>query len=201
MVPRALRSKRTTANANDWTLSALEFEAHAAWATSDRDNILRFAALLELNTGRPFRIQESELDAVAPAAYLDVLLARVARVDASIDPEMIRRAVIQYELQVKSQHRYRPQRYDGPVYMFDAAGPFSGLPAIHLRPFVRRLHARSLPFDGLSAREGDLLALFPEGLRAHFGCMRNDTFAQRLATELDAALKAVGNVANLARRL
>jgi hypothetical protein len=191
VVPRALRAKRTAANANDWTLSALEFEAHASWATSDRDNILRFAALLELNTGRPFAIQGPELDAVTPSSYLDVLLARVARVDASIDPEMIRRAVIQYELQVKSQHRYRPQRYDGTVYMFDAAGPFSGLGAVHVRPFVRKLYARSLPFHGLSDRVSDLLAPFPEGLRAHYGCMRNDTFAQRLAGELDAALKAL----------
>jgi amino acid adenylation domain-containing protein len=191
VVPLALRTQRSSANANDWTLSALEFEAHASWATSDRDNILRFAALLELNTGRPFAIQGPELDAAAPSAYLDVLLARVARVDASIDPEMIRRAVIQYELQVKSQHRYRPQRYDGAVYMFDAAGPFGGLPAIHMRPFVRRLYARSLPLDGLSDRARDLLAPFPEGLRAHYGCMRNDTFSQRLAAELDAALKAV----------
>jgi hypothetical protein len=191
VVPRALRAKRSAANANNWTLSAPEFEAHASWATSDRDNILRFAALLELNTGRPFAILAPELDAVAPSAYLDVLLARVARVDASIDPEMIRRAVIQYELQVKSQHRYRPQRYDGALHMFDAAGPFSGLHAVHVRPFVRRLYARSLPFDGLSYRVRDLLAPFPEGLRAHYGCMRNDTFAQRLAAELDAALKAV----------
>jgi enterobactin synthetase component F len=191
VVPRALRAKRSAANANDWTLSALEFEAHASRATSDRDNILRFAALLELNTGRPFGIQGPELDAVAPSDYLDVLLARVVRVDASIDPEMIRRALIQYELQVKSQHHYRPQRYDGAVYIFDAASPFSGLPAVHVRPFVRRLYARSLPFDGLSDRVRDLLAPFPQGLRAHYGCMRNDTFAQRLAGELDAVLKAV----------
>ena len=191
VVPRALRAARSAANANDWTLSASELDAHAAWATSDRDNILRFAALLELNTGRPFAIEGPELDAVAPSAYLDLLLARVARVDASIDPEMIRRAVIQYELQVKSQHRYRPQRYDGATYMFEPAGPFSGLHAVQLRPFVRRLDAHLLPFDGLSDRERDLLAPFPDGLRAHYGCMRNDTFAQRLAVELDAALKAV----------
>ena len=189
VVPRVLRAKRTAGNdVNDWILSASEFNNHASWATSDRDNILRFAALLELNTGRPFAIHSAELDAVAPSEYLDVLLARVARVDASIEPEMIRRAVIQYELQVKSQHRYRPQRYDGAMYMFDAAGPFSGLEAAHLRPYVRKLHARSLPFDGLSERARELLAPFPEGLRAHYGCMRNDTFTERLAAELSAAL-------------
>jgi hypothetical protein len=101
---------------------------------------------------------------------------------------MIRRAVIQYELQVKSQHHYRPQRYDGTMYMFDASGPFSGLGAAHVRPYVRKLHARSLPFEGLSERARELLAPFPAGLRAHYGCMRNDTFAERLAAELDSAL-------------
>ena len=191
-VPRALRAKRSAANANNWTLSELEFDAHASWATSDRDNILRFAALLELNTGRPFAIQAAELDAVAPSEYLDVLLARVAKVDASIEPEMIRRAVIQYELQVKSQHRYRLRRYDGTVYMFDASGPFSGLDAANVRPYVRKLHARSLPFDGLSERARELLAPFPEGLRAHYGCMRNDRFAEHLAAELDSALARSG---------
>ena len=189
VVPRALRAKRTAASANDWTLSASEFNAHASWATTNRDNILRFAALLELNTGRPFAIQSAELDGVAPSEYLDVLLARVARVDASIEPEMIRRAVIQYELQVKSQQRYRPQRYDGAMYMFDAAGPFSGLEAAHLGPYVRRLHARSLPFDGLSERARQLLAPFPEGLRPHYGCMRNDRFTERLAAELSSVLE------------
>lgn len=189
VVPRTLREKRTVANANDWTLSAAEFNAHASWATGDRDNILRFAALLELNTGQPFAIEVTELDGVAPSEYLDVLLAHVARVDASIDRELIRRAVIQYELQVKSQHNYRPQRYDGPVYVFDVSGPFSGLESALLRPYVRKLHARSLPFDGLSERARKLLAPFPEGLRAHYGCMRNDSFAERLAGELASALE------------
>ena len=191
IVPRALRRKRTAATVNNWTLSAPEFEALASWASRDRDNVLRFAALLELNTGRPFAIERAELDAVAPSEYLDVLLARVARVDASIDPAMIRRAVIQYELQVKSQHHYRPQPYDGATHLFDASGPFSGLVAAHLRPYVRKLHARSLPFAGLPERERELLASFPDGLRAHFGCMRNDGFAERLAAELASALEQV----------
>ena len=191
VVPRALRAKRSSANANDWTLSALDFEGLASWAASDRGNILRFAALLELNTGRPFAIQERELDAVTPSAYLDVLLAHVARVDASIEPDMIRRAVVQYELQVKSQHRYRLQRYDSTVYMFEVAGPFSGLITAQVRPYVRRFHSRSLPMEALSDRARELLALFPEGLRVHYGCMRDDVFAERLAAELDSALDSV----------
>lgn len=186
-VPRLLRG-RPRAAANDWAFSDSEFDAVVTWATTDRGSILRFASLLEFNTGRPFAIPEAELDAVAPAAYVDVLLARVARVDAAIDADMIRRSLVQYELQVRSQHRYQPQRYDRHVYLFVAAGPYSGLIATQLRPYVAQLTARSLSFTGLPDRMRALLEYFPEGLRAHYGCMRNDAFAEHLARELDAAL-------------
>lgn len=186
-LPRALRARRS-ANVNDWTLSGPEFEALESWARTNRDNILRFAALLELNTGRPFAIAGRELDTVAPSGYLDALLARVAQVDATIDADMIRRAVVQYEVQAKAQHRYRPQRYDGSVHLFDAAGPYSGLVAAQLRPYVRKLHVRPLDLGQLPQRMRELLQPFPEGLRAHFGCMRSDVFAGHLAAELDAVL-------------
>jgi acyl-coenzyme A synthetase/AMP-(fatty) acid ligase len=190
VVPRALRARRGAAHVNDWTLSAPEFEALASWASTNRDNILRFAALLELNTGRPFALAGRELDAVAPSGYLDVLLARVAEVDATIEAAMIRRAVVQYELQAKAQHRYRPQRYDGAVHLFEVAGPYRGLIAAQLRPYVRSLHTHSVELDGLSPRVCELLEPLPDGLRAHFASMRNDTFSQRLAAELDAVLEA-----------
>ena len=186
-VPHAVRGRPRVA-ANNWTVSAAEFEALATWGATDRGNVLRFAALLELNTGRPFAIPEAELDAVAPPAYLDVLLARVARVDPDIDSAMIRRALVQYDLQVRAQHRYQPQRFDRTVHLFDVAGPYTGLIATQLRPYVAQLRARSLPFTGLTDRMRELLQPFPEGLRAHYGCMRNETFAERLAHELDAAL-------------
>jgi thioesterase domain-containing protein len=188
-VPKALRERRSAKNVNDWAPSHTEFQALELWAKTDRENIIRFSALLELNTGQPFAISNSELDSIEPSAYLDFLLARVAEVDASIDADLITRILIQYDLQARSQHRYRLQQYDRSVHLFEAAGRDSGLIAAQLRPYVRSLFARSLALDGLSDRTRELLEPFPEGLRVHFSCMRNNTFAEGLAAELDAALE------------
>lgn len=189
LVPRVLRAGRTAA-VNDWTLSRGQFEELAAWARTNHANIVRYAALLELNTGRPFAFADGALDAVAPSGYLDALLARVADVDPAIDAEMIGRAVVQYELQAKAQHRYRLQRYDGVVHLFEVAGPYAGLVAVQLRPYVRRLVARTVALDGLTPRVSELLRPLPEALHRHFASMRNDAFATRLAAELDALLDA-----------
>jgi len=72
--------------------------------------------------------------------------------------------------------------------VFDAEGPYSGLIAAQVRPYVRKLYARALRFTGLSDRTQQLLAPFGEALRPHYGCMRNEAFAEHLARELDAAL-------------
>jgi hypothetical protein len=176
---------------NDWKLSEAEFEAFAQAAKNDRENIRRFSTLLELSTGQAFALPESELEAVEPAAYVDVLRRRIARVDASIDGELIERTVVQYELQVRSQHHYRLQRYDRPVHLYCAEGTESGLIAAHLRPYVPRLHARSLPMAPHSEHDRELLESFSSGLRTHYSCMRNDLFARSLASEIDAALVAV----------
>lgn len=188
-VPKALRERRSAKNVNDWTPSRTEFQALELWGKTNRENIIRFSALLELNTGQPFAIGNFELDSIDPSAYLDILLARVAEVDANIDVDLITRVLVQYGLQASSQHRYRLQRYDHSVHLFDAASPQSGLIAAQLRPYVQSLNACSLALGGLSDRTRELLELFPEGLRIHFSCMRNDTFAEGLAAELDAVLR------------
>ncbi len=190
-VPRALRGSRSASDLNDWTLSRTEFADFSSWATTDRDNLQRYAALLEMNTGRPFAFDKRELDSVVPAAYMDALLARVARVDATIDAEMIRRAVVQYELQVKAQHHYRLQRYDAALHLFEVAGPYGGMIAAQLRPYVRELYSRTVALGELSTRMRELLEPFPEGLRGHYGCMRNDGFSERLAAELDTVLETL----------
>ena len=178
-LPQSFRSARTATRVNDWAPSDAEYAALVTWANSSRDSILRFSTLLEISTGRPFAIEGPDLDA---------LLARVAHVDASIDGEMVRRAIVQYELQVRAQHRYELQRYDGAVHLFEVAGPYAGLIAAQLRPYVRTLHASTIEPASVSERTRELLGAFPEGLRGHFGCMRNDAFAARLAGELDALL-------------
>lgn len=186
LVPHGLRSHHSEQNANDWKLSEPEFDAFARAAKADGENILRLATLMELSTGQPFAIRASELGATSP---LDTLKLRVASVDASIDADLIERTLVQYELQVKSQHNYRLQAYDGPVHLYYAEGPESGLIAAQLRPYVQKLHAHALPMSAPTDRTRDLLQLFSGGFRAHFSCMRNDLFAKRLATELDLALE------------
>ena len=182
-LPHAVRRARTATSVNDWAPSDAEFADLVAWSNSTRDSILRFSTLLEISTGRPFAIQGPRLD-------LDALLARVAEVDPSIDAEMIRRAIVQYELQVRAQQRYELQRYDGAVHLFEVAGPYAGLIAAQLRPYVRTLHARTVEPGQQSERTRELLGVFPEGLRGHYGCMRNDAFAEQLAAELDVLLDA-----------
>ncbi len=188
-VPKALRERRNATNVNNWTPSHTDVQAMELWAKTDRENIVRFSTLLELNTGQPFAISDSELDSIEPSAYLDFLLARVTQVDASIDANLITRVLVQYDLQARAQHRYRLQRYDRSVHLFDVADPHSGLIAAQLRPYVRSLYIHSLAVDVLTDRTRELLEPFPENLRAHLGCMRNDVFAKRLATELDALLQ------------
>ncbi len=189
-VPAALRERRSVKNVNDWTPTHTDVQAMQLWAKTDRENIVRFSTLLELNTGQPFAIDKSELDTVEPSAYLNFLLARIMQVDASIEADLITRVLVQYDLQARAQHRYRLQRYDRSVHLFEVAGPHSGLIAAQLQPYVRSLYGRSLALDGLSDRASELLQTFPEGLRAHYSCMRNDTFAESLAAELDAALQS-----------
>ena len=190
-LPRVVRARRTAANANDWTVSRSEFDARASAARTNRDFILRFSALLEMNTGRPFALEERQLDAVTPSGYLDVLLSRVREVDSTIDAEMIERTLVLYELQVLAQHRYRLQRYDGTVHLFEVAGLSGGLIAAQLRPYVRKLHSHLLEMTDLSPRTRELLEPYGEALRGHYGCMRNDGFSERLAAELDGLLEAL----------
>jgi len=190
LVPLTLRPRRTSQNANNWTLSKTECEAFSLWARTDRENIQRYAALLEVSTGQPFSVRESDLRAVDPSAYVKLLLERIAQVDPSIDANMIEQILVQYELQAQSQHHYRIQRYDRTVHLFEPAGPQCGLIAAQLRPFVRKLYARSLPIAPPSDRVRELLRAFHMGMLNHFSCMRNEVFAERLAAELDAALEA-----------
>jgi len=190
-LPRVVRARRTAANANDWTVSRSEFDARASAARTNRDFILRFSALLEMNTGRPFALGERQLDAVTPSGYLNVLLSRVRDVDPTIDAEMIERALVLYDVQVLAQHRYRLQRYDGTVHLFEVAGLSGGLIAAQLRPYVRKLYGLQLEMTNLSPRMRELLEPYGEALRGHYGCMRNDAFTDRLAAELDTVLETL----------
>ncbi len=188
-VPRWLRASGRSGRENDMALSKDEFRQFATDARTDRAHILRLSALLELNTGLPFALTESELAQVGPDGYLAALLARVKSVSPEIDPETIENIVIQYSLQVRSQHEYRLQRYDGKVIIFDPDGPYQGLLAAQFRPYVKQLRVRRVPLGPQSDRTRLLSAVFPERICSHYLSMRDDVFVRALAEELETLLQ------------
>src|SRR3546814_14027500 len=82
---------------------------------------------MELDTGLPVALAASDLAAVAPTRYLDVLLERMRAVAPEIESGMIENIIVQYNMQVHAQNRYRLQRYDAKVLLFDPDGPSNGL--------------------------------------------------------------------------
>jgi amino acid adenylation domain-containing protein len=188
-VPDWFRRLGQSASQYSNALTRAEFLQFAAEVRTNRGHIRGLSALLELNTGLPFALTESELAAVGPDRCLDVLLARVKSVAPEIDPGMIENMVVQYQLQVRSQHEYQLQRYDGKVVLVDPAGPYQGLLAAQFRPYVRNLHVRVLRLGPQSNRTRVLSEGFPQRIHTHYLSMRDDTFVLALAQELEMLLR------------
>lgn len=187
-LPRWLRDSGRSARANDFVLGNEQYVQAATSSTTSKNHILIVSALMELDTGLPLALTDAELSQVAPARYLDLLLERVKVVAQEIDPGMIEKIIVQYNLQVHAQHRYRLQRYDGKVVIFDPEGPYNGLLAAQFRPYVRTLEVRTIPLGETTARTRVLAESFPARIRSHYLSMRDNTFAKRLADELTALL-------------
>ena len=115
-------------------------------------------------------------------------MSRVAEVAPEVDPDMIDRMVVQYELQVRAQHRYRLARYEGPVLLVEPESPYAGLVHSLLRPHVAQLRHRVLPLGPVSADTERLLRRFGS-LQGHYRCMRDGPFVAALARELDEWLR------------
>jgi hypothetical protein len=75
------------------------------------------------------------------------------------------------------------------VHLFEPESPFRGLEAAQLGPYVARLHARGFPVAE-SANGSVLDDVFPERIRTHYLCMRDDVFVGHLARALDGLLVA-----------
>jgi hypothetical protein len=151
--------------------------------TRGTPHLLAVAALLELNTGLPFALAESDFAGKTPQQRLAVLQARVAELMPDVDADGIRRLVVQYELQVRSQHAYELRPYDGPVLLVEPETPYAGLAALQLRPHVRELRARTVELGPPSRRERQLVERFAS-LQAHYRSMRDDRFVHGLADNL-----------------
>jgi len=188
-VPGWLRDSGRSGRVNDSALTEAEFRRFTTEARTNRDHILSVSALFELNTGLPFALAPSDLPESAPDRYLDALLARVRSVAPEIDPETIERIVVQYYLQVRSQHQYRLQRYDGKVVLFDPEGPYCGLLAAQFRPYVRHLRVHRVKLGQQPDRTRVLSEAFPERIRTHYLGMRDDVFVNTLAAELEKLLR------------
>jgi hypothetical protein len=105
-----------------------------------------------------------------------------------VERESLERIVIQYGLQIRAQHAWRPSRYDGRVLLVEPQTSYAGLTAALLRPYVRDLRAVKVPLGAPSPRTREITARFG-ALVPHYRSMRDDTFVAGLARELDAELR------------
>jgi hypothetical protein len=68
---------------------------------------------------------------------LEAFLAKVRTVAPETDLSMIETLLVQYELQVRTQHRYQLRPYGGVVHLFEPEGPYRGLEAAQITPVCR----------------------------------------------------------------
>ena len=183
-----LPNKNTQLFTNDFAFTHDEFNALQAELRTNRRHILQLSALLELNTGLPIALTDAELGALEPDQYFGALLAKMSAVIPDVDREMIERLVVQYQLQIRSQHRYRLQRYDGAALLFDQADSYHGLLAQLFKPYVNQLFVHRVALATPTARTRELARHFSPSLRPHFLSMRDDAFVEAVARELERHL-------------
>ncbi len=159
----------------------------AAGATRDSGHLQNFAALLELNTGLPFMLTEADFAGVPPDDYLRVLTGRVASLMPEVDAAAIERIVVQYQFQVRAQHAYELQPYDGRVLLVEPKTRYRGIARAHLRPYVRNLQARAVSLGEPSERIRTVIERFG-AIESHYRSMRDDRFVAGLAREIERVL-------------
>ncbi|MFI5231158.1 MAG: AMP-binding protein [Gemmatimonadales bacterium] len=187
-VPARLRESGRTARDFNLIPAHADFLRFAEAARRSAAHIRSVSALLELNTGLPFALTDAEMAAAAPDGYMDALLSRIQRVAPEVDPRMIERIVVQYQLQVRSHHVYRLQRYDGKTVLFDPLGPYHGLLAAQFRPYVNDLRVYAVGLGEQSERTREISACFSARIRSHYQGMRDDTFVRMVAEQLEPLL-------------
>jgi len=187
-LPRGFRRSGHSARLNDFVFTPEQVLQLERQAKTSRQSVLGLSALMELNTGLPVALAREDLAGLEPEHYFDALLARVARVAPEMGAETIERIAVQYGQQVRAQNLYRLQRYDGDVVLFDPDDAYQPLVEAQLRPYVRRLVAHRVALGTLSDRARELSRYFPEAMRSHYLCMRDDAFVAGVARALDKLL-------------
>lgn len=187
-IPRWLRRNGHATRVNDFAFTNEQVRQMETRAKTSRQPILGLAALMELNTGLPLALTQDDFAGLEPEHYFDALLNRVASIAPEMGTETIDKIASQYPLQVRAQHRYRLQRFDGNVALFDPDDPYQPLVEAQFRPYVRQLAAHRVPLGPLPDRARELSRCFPEAMRSHYLCMRDDTFVDGLARALGRLL-------------
>jgi len=183
------RSKNTEqAVANDFAFTREQFISLEAELKANQKHILQLSALMELNTGLPIALKATDLAAIEPSRYFDALLAKMDEHVPDIDKEMLGRLVVQYQMQVRSQHQYRLQWFDGTLVLFDPVGPYDGLLASLFRPYVKRLVVHRPALGAPTDRVRELGKHFSNSVRSHFLSMRDDAYVETVARELEKLL-------------
>jgi amino acid adenylation domain-containing protein len=188
-VQRAILRRRSTQTPeNDFAFTREEFLDLEARLKADRKHILRLSALLELNTGLPIALTPEEIAPMQPSEYFDALIDKMSKTVPDVDREMMEKLVVQYQLQVRSQHRYQLGRFDGTVVLFDQSGPYFGLLAQVFAPYVDRLVVHRVALGPPNERTRILARRFSNSVRAHYLSMRDDAFVQTIAKTLEPLL-------------
>jgi hypothetical protein len=148
---------------------------------------MNLAALLELNTGLPFSLNASDLADVTPEEYLPLLQERVARLMPEFDRDSVERLVVQYQLQVRTQHAYELQRLDVETILFEPKSDYAGIVAAQLKAHLPKLRSRKLKVGPPPERMRSLAGTLGK-LNLHYRSMRDEQFVAELAAELDSLL-------------
>lgn len=185
---RALASKRTD---KGFVLSPDEFRQLREEAIQARGRLMALATLMELNTGLPLDLSDSEIPAQPPDSVLRALQQKVAQQLPGVDAETIERIAVQYPLQARAQQAYVLKPYNAPVLLVEPVTPYAGLLESQLRPYLSQLRVVRLELGAADARANAISARFGS-LAPHYLSMRDDRFAGALAREIDLALEAAG---------
>jgi len=172
---------------NDHAMTPAQYEQMAARVRRGRHHVRTLAALLELNGGLPYALDDAALDCAEDGDYLGVLLARVGELSPEIDLQSVERLATQYSLQVGAQQAYGLNPLDCPVVLVEAESGYAGILAALLQPYAAHLERHVVPLGPPAEGTGGLTAVFGT-LDSHYRCMRDEVFAAGVARILDPIL-------------